>query len=74
MSDSFLRCKGSEKWANDQIFGAEFAVFVPFLFLFSQGCGIRGIFAGYSCGIHMYRLCIGYVSVMYRLCIETDSE
>ena len=29
---------------------------------------------GYSRGIHMYRLCVGYVSVMYRLCIGTDSE
>ena len=30
---------------------------------------ICGVFMGYSWGIHMYRLCIGYVSVMYRLCI-----
>ena len=28
----------------------------------------------YSRDIHMYRLCVGYVSVMYRLCIGTDSE
>ena len=36
--------------------------------------GIHGIFTEYSQGIHMYRLCIGYVSVMYRLCVGTDSE
>ena len=28
---------------------------------------IHGVFTGYSWGIHMYRLCIGYVSVMCRL-------
>ena len=26
-----------------------------------------GVFTGYSWGIHMYRLCIGYVSGMYRV-------
>ena len=34
---------------------------------------IHGVFVGYSRGIHMYRLCVGYVSVMYRLYIGTDS-
>ena len=34
---------------------------------------IRGVFREYSRGIHMYRLCVGYVSVMYRLCIGTDT-
>ena len=29
---------------------------------------------GYSWAIHMYRLCVGYVSVMYRLHVETDEE
>ena len=33
-----------------------------------EAWGIRGIFMGYSWGIHMCRLCIGYVSVMCRLC------
>ena len=36
--------------------------------------GIRGVFGEYSRGIHMYRLCVGYVSVMYRLSIGTYSE
>ena len=26
---------------------------------------------GYSWGIHMYRVCVGYVSGMYRVCIGT---
>ena len=36
--------------------------------------GIHGVFTGYSRGIHMYRLCIGYVSVMCRLCVGADRE
>ena len=30
-----------------------------------------GVFVGYSWGIHMYRVCVGYVSGMYRECIGT---
>ncbi len=33
-----------------------------------------GIFIGYSWGIHGVFICIGYVSVMYRLCIGYVSE
>ena len=40
---------------------------------FSYAWGIHGIFMGYSQDIHMYRLCVGYVSVMCRLYIGTDS-
>ena len=36
--------------------------------------GIRGVFVRYSWDIRMYRLCVGYVSVMYRLRVETDEE
>ena len=36
--------------------------------------GIHGIFIGYSWAIHMYRLCVGYVSVMCRLHVGTDKE
>ena len=36
-----------------------------------EGRGIRGVFTGYSWGIHMYRVCVGYVSGMYRECIGT---
>ncbi len=32
--------------------------------------GIRGVFVGYSWDIRMYRVCIGYVSGMYRESIE----
>ena len=32
---------------------------------------IRGVFVGYSRDIHMYRVCVGYVSGMYRECNET---
>ena len=33
---------------------------------------IHGVFTEYSRGIHMYRLCVGYVSVMCRLCVGTS--
>ena len=33
-----------------------------------------GVFMAYSWGIHGVFICIGYVSVMYRLCIGTYSE
>ena len=36
-----------------------------------EGRGIRRVFMGYSWGIHMYRVCVGYVSGMYRECIGT---
>ncbi len=36
-----------------------------------EGKGIRGIFMGYSWGIHGVYICIGYVSGMYRVCIGT---
>ena len=35
-----------------------------------EGRGIRGVFMGYSWGIHMYRVCVGYVSGMYREYVE----
>ena len=31
---------------------------------------IRGVFVGYSWGIHMYRVCVGYVSGMYRVRVK----
>ena len=40
--------------------------YVLFLFPFSYRWALRGVFTEYSRYIHMYRLCIGYVSVMYR--------
>ena len=33
---------------------------------------IRGIFTEYSWSIRMYRVCIGYVSGMCRVCIERN--
>ena len=36
--------------------------------------GIRRIFGEYSWDIRMYRVCVGYVSVMCRLYVETDEE
>ena len=33
---------------------------------------IRGVFVGYSWDIHMYRVCVGYVSGMYRESVEGD--
>ena len=35
---------------------------------------IRGIFGEYSWDIRMYRVCVGNVSGMYRLRVETDEE
>ena len=46
--------------------------FIPLLFLASYLWSIRRIFVGYSWDIHMYRLCVGYVSVMYRLYVEAN--
>ena len=33
---------------------------------------IRGVFVGYSWDIHMYRVCVGYVSGMCRESVEGD--
>ena len=35
---------------------------------------ICGVFVGYSWGIHGIYICIGYVSVMYRLCVGYMSK
>ena len=40
----------------------------------STSWGIRGIFTGYSWDIRMYRVCVGYVSGMYRESIEGYGE
>ena len=40
------------------------------VFLEGYSWGIRGIFVGYSWDIHMYRVCVGYVSGMYRESVE----
>ena len=36
--------------------------------------GIRGVFVEYSWHIHMYRVCVGYVSGMYRESVEAEWE
>ena len=36
--------------------------------------GIHGVFVGYSRNIHMYRVCVGYVSGMYRESVEANWE
>ena len=33
---------------------------------------IHGVFVEYSRDIHMYRVCVGYVSGMYRESVEGD--
>ena len=48
-------------------------IFLLLFSFFSYAWGIYGIFIGYSQDIHMYRLCVGYVSVMCRLYIGTNS-
>ena len=39
-----------------------------------QSWGIRGVFVEYSWDIRMYRVCVGYVSGMYRESIEGNGE
>ena len=34
--------------------------------------GIHGMFTEYSWSIHMYRVCVGYVSGMCRECVDTN--
>ena len=48
-------------------------IFLLLFSCFSYAWSIHRIFMEYSQDIHMYRLCIGYVSVMCRLYIGTDS-
>ena len=36
--------------------------------------GIHGVFVGYSRNIHMYRVCVEYVSGMYRESVEANWE
>ena len=45
-----------------------------YLLLFSFFSPILGVFMGYLRGIHGIFICIGYVSVIYRLCIGYVSE
>ncbi len=45
-----------------------------YLLLFSFFSPMLGVFMGYSRSIHGIFICIGYVSVMYRLCIGYISE
>ena len=40
----------------------------------SYSWGIHGIFVEYSWDIRMYRVCVGYVSGMYREYVEGDGE
>ena len=40
----------------------------------STSWGIRGVFVEYSWDIRMYRVCVGYVSGMYREYVEGDGE
>ena len=40
----------------------------------STSWGIRGVFVEYSWDIRMYRVCVGYVSGMYRESFEEDGE
>ena len=40
----------------------------------STSWGIRGVFVEYSWDIRMYRVCVGYVSGMYREYIETNKK
>ena len=40
--------------------------FPSFFSCLGYSWGIRGVFVGYSWDIRMYRVCVGYVSGMYR--------
>ena len=43
-----------------------------FLLCLGYSRDIRGVFVGYSWDIRMYRVCVGYVSGMYRESVEGD--
>ena len=47
---------------------------VRFLPYFSKDRDIHRVFVEYSWGIHMYRVCVGYVSGMRRVCVETNKS
>ena len=49
-------------------------LFYAFLMLFYYSKPLDGVFVGCSRGIRRLYVCIGYVSVMYRLCIGNGSE
>ena len=49
-------------------------IFLLLFFSFSSASPKLRVFMGYSRGIHGIFICIGYVSVMYRLCIGYISE
>ena len=47
---------------------------VRFLPYISKDRDIYRVFVEYSWGIHMYRVCVGYVSGMRRVCVETNKS
>ena len=49
-------------------------IFLLLFSFFSPAFPMLGVFMGYSWDIHRIYICIGYVSVMYRLCIGYISE
>jgi hypothetical protein len=52
--------------------GEVFLAFLMSKFLVHFTEGMLGVGVGYSWGIRMYRVCIGYVSGMYREYIERN--
>ena len=48
--------------------------FLSFLSCLGYSWDIRGVFVWYSWDIRMYRVCVGYVSGMYREYIERYGE
>ena len=49
-------------------------LFNPFGTFVEYSWGIRGVFVEYSWDIRMYRVCVGYVSGMYRESVEGYGE
>ena len=49
-------------------------IFLLLFSCFSPASPMLEVFMGYSRGIHGVFICIGYVSVMYRLCIGNVTE
>lgn len=70
MSDSFCGAKVVKNGQTTKFFGQN----LPFLFLFCSFSPTDGVFVGYSQSIRGVYICIGYLSVIYRLYIGYVSE
>ena len=67
-------CKDSKKQGYKQIFGKKNVLFRACEVFFLPIPMLYGVFMEYSRSIHGVFICVGYVSVMCRLCVGYVSE